>query len=217
MKKTSFLFLAFLSLLFSCNKDTFHNTADRVGISKVTYFPVLTVAGDNIMAVENGTAFTDPGVTAKAGSADVPVTTSGSVDTNTDGVYSLTYSAVNADGFAATTTRTVAVYTTAPDAAAQDLSGTYLRPATGVNVYWTKIAPGVYVITNPGGAAAGATLTVVAFNPTGYTVYVPSQRSSDGNTSSTTNETYSPGPPATYSWVFLNPGYGTSLRTFVKQ
>jgi len=168
------------------------------------------------MAVANGATFTDPGATAKAGSTDVPVTTSGTVNTSEDGVYTLTYTAVNVDGFSVTGFRTVAVYTTAEDAIANDFSGTYLRPATGVNVYWEKIAPGVYIVTNPGGAAAGTGLTVVAFNSSGTNIHVPSQRSSDGNTSSTSDEVYTVGSPSTYTWRFLNPGYGTGLRTFTK-
>lgn len=217
MKRISIVLLAFFSLFVSCSKDKIIDTKDQVGISKVTYYPILTMAGDANMAVANGGTFTDPGVTAKAGGNDVPVTTTGSVNTSQDGVYTITYSAVNKDGFSATTYRTVAVYTTAADAAAHDLSGNYLRPATGVIVNWKKIAPGVYLVTNPGGASGGGALTIIVFNPSGYTIHAPDQRSSDGNTSSTGSETYTPGSPAKYTWKFYNPGYGTGLRSFVQQ
>ncbi len=217
MKKISLIFFVCFLLLLSCNKDKINNTADQVGISKVTHFPVLTMAGSDVMAVANGSTFTDPGVTAMAGSDVVPVVVSGTVNTSQDGVYTISYSAVNSDGFSATTYRTVAVYTTAADAAAHDLSGNYLRGATGVTSTWDKIAPGVYLITNPGGASSGGSLTIIAFNSSGYTIHAPSQRSSDGNTSGTTTETFTPGTPDKYTWVFLNPGYGTGLRTFVKQ
>src|SRR5437868_13360444 len=96
------------------------------------------------------------------------------------GVYTLTYTATNSDAFSPTATRTVVVYQTAPDAAAHDLSGTYLRPATGVTSTWTKIAPGVYVVQNPGGAAAGTNLIVVAVNPSGFSIKIPEQIASDG-------------------------------------
>ena len=213
MKKI-FVLICCAITIFSCKKDKIVSTADEVGISKVTYFPILTVAGDPIIAVANGGTFTDPGVTAKAGTTTVPVTTSGTVNTGQDGVYTVNYTAVNKDGFSASASRTVVVYTTLPDAAAKDLSGTYLRAATGVNSYWTKLAPGVYIVANPGGAGSGSGLTVIAFNKTGNSISVPSQRSSDGNTSSATNITFT---PAQYSWVFQNPGYGTGLRTFIKQ
>lgn len=209
--------IVLIALISSCKKDPIINTPDRVGISKVTHFPILTITGQTNMAVPNGGTFTDPGVTAKVGSDDVPVTTSGTVNTSQDGVYTISYSAVNSDGFSATTYRTVAVYTTDASAAAHDFSGSYLRSATGELAIWEKIAPGTYLVTNPGGASSGETLTIIVFNPTGYTIHAPSQRSSDGNTSSTNDETFTPGSPDKYTWVFLNPGYGTGLRTFVKQ
>jgi hypothetical protein len=98
-----------------------------------------------------------------------------------------------------------------------DLSGNYLRAVTGVTAIWTKLAPGVYLITNPGGAASGTGLKVIAFNPTGFTVTIPSQTSSDANISGALNFTYTNGNPPSYTLVFLNPGYGTGVRTFVKQ
>ncbi len=217
MKKISIVIFACFSILLSCNKEKINNTPEQVGISKVTHFPILTMAGDNIMVVANGGTFTDPGVTAQVAGQEVPVNVDGAVNTSQDGVYAISYSAVNEDGFSATTYRTVAVYTTAPDAAAHDLSGDYLRAQTGVIATWNKIAPGVYIVTNPGGASSGGALTIIVFNPSGYTIHAPDQRSSDGNTSSTDNETFTPGSPDKYTWVFLNPGYGTGLRTFVKQ
>ena len=151
-----------------------------VGISKVTYYPNITLTGDPIIAVANGTAFTDPGVKATAGTTDVPVVTTGTVNTASDGVYTLTYTATNADGFSSNASRTVVVYTTAPDAAANDLSGTYLRAATGETSTWTKIAPGVYTVQNPAGATVGENLIVVAINPFGFTISIPEQQASDG-------------------------------------
>ena len=200
----------------SCSKDKIINTHDRVGISKVTYYPILTLTGNSIIAIPNGTAYTDPGVKAEAAGADVPVTTSGTVDANTDGVYTLTYSAVNSDGYSASATRTVAVYTTAPDAAANDLSGNYARTLNGSIATWTKIAPGVYTVFNPGGAP-GTNLTVVAINPSGFNISIPEQIASDGSPTSSTNESYTNSNPATYSWKIVNPTYGTALRTFIKQ
>lgn len=214
MKKISILVIALFSLV-SCNKDKINNTADKVGISKVTHFPILTVKGDNIIAIANGSTYNEPGVTAKAGDADVPVTTSGTVNTSQDGVYTLTYTAINSDGFSASATRTVAVYTTAADAASHDLSGTYLRTSNGSGAVWTKIAPGVYTVFNPGGAP-GTNLTVVAINPSGFKISIPSQMAGGALTYST-SEVYTNSNPPTYSWKIINPGYGTGLRTFVKQ
>jgi Domain of unknown function (DUF5011) len=215
-KRYVFLLIAFITIVVSCKKDPIINTPDRVGISKVTYYPIITLTGSSIIAIANGTAYTEPGVTAKAGSADVPVITTGSVDENTDGVYTITYSATNSDGFSSTAARKVVIYTTATDAAANDLSGTYLRPATGSSAVWTKIAPGVYSVFNPGGSP-GTNLTVVAINPSGFNISIPEQLASDGSPTSSTNESYTNSNPATYSWKIVNPGYGSALRTFIKQ
>jgi len=215
-RKYVFLLIAFVTMAVSCSKDKIINTHDRVGISKVTYYPILTLTGNSIIAIPNGTAYTDPGVKAEAAGADVPVTTSGTVDANTDGVYTLTYSAVNSDGYSASATRTVAVYTTAPDAAANDLSGNYARTLNGSIATWTKIAPGVYTVFNPGGAP-GTNLTVVAINPSGFNISIPEQIASDGSPTSSTNESYTNSNPATYSWKIVNPTYGSALRTFIKQ
>ncbi len=207
-----------LSVFTGCAKEEDIITTDtQVGHSRITFFPVLTLKGEEYMAVPRGGTYTEPGATATEGGTSITTSVSGSVNTATTGVYTLTYTATNKDGFSVTDTRTVAVYSTDADAAANDLSGNYLRAATGVTANWTKLAPGVYLITNPGGAATGNGLKVIAFNPTGFTVTIPSQTSSDGNTSGTSNFTYTNGNPPSYSLVFLNPGYGTGVRTFVKQ
>ncbi len=216
MKKISIIILALFFLIVSCNKDKINNTDEQVGISKVTNYPIITVEGDNIIVLANGSSFTDPGVSAKAGTSDVPVTTDGSVNTLKDGIYTLKYSAVNTDGFSASASRTVVIYTTAADAASHDLSGTYVRTSNGSAASWTKIAPGVYKVFNPGGAP-GTNLTVVAINPSGFTIDIPDQQASDGSITSSTDEVYTNSTPATYSWKIVNPGYGTALRIFVKQ
>ena len=216
MKKFIPLFYSLLAVLFfACNKDEIHNTEDQVGISRVTHFPVLTLNGDRYMTIEEGGTFTDPGIIATEGGAPITYTTDGSVNTGEVGVYDLTYTAVNKDGFPASLTRTVVIYSTESSAAGNDLSGTYIR-TNGVPSTWTKIAPGVYTVLNPGGAT-GVNLTVVAFNQTGNSIHIPDQTIGDGSTMTSAQEVYSPGPPATYTWQILNSGYGTQLRTFVKQ
>ncbi len=215
-KRFVFLLSVFVLIISSCKKDDIINTPEMVGISKVTYYPVLTLTGDVIMAVPNGTPYVEPGVKAEAAGSEVPVTTSGTVDSNTDGVYTLTYSAVNIDGYSASAVRTVVVYTTAADAAANDLSGNYARTNNGSVATWSKIAPGVYTVFNPGGAP-GTNLTVVAINPSGFNISIPEQLASDGSPTSSSDESYTNSNPPMYTWKILNPGYGTGLRTFVKQ
>jgi hypothetical protein len=218
--KQFLLLLSAACFISSCEKtEEIINTEDQVGHSRITFFPILTVKGDKYLPISVGGTFTDPGVEATEGGNAITATTAGTVDVNTPGVYTLTYTAVNKDGFSVSDTRNVIVYSTETSAAGNDFSGTYLRAATGETSTWTKIAPGVYTVLNPGGAAAGRSLMVVAINPTGYAIEIPEQTGSDGNTSASSDEVYTPGSPATYTWRYLNPGanYGTGLRIFVKQ
>lgn len=205
--------------IFSCQKDDFNYPEGTVGMSTITNFPVFTRKGSQYLVIAKGSSFTDPGIAAKEGTNDLKVTTTGTVNTNTVGVYTLNYSAVNKDGFSATSSRTVIV--TSPDATAtaNDFSGSYLRASTGQSAVWTKIGPGVYTVDNPGGAA-NVSLVAIALNQVGNRVYLPTQISSDGLTTSSSNENSTAGANGTlsqYSWVISNPGYGPALRTFVKQ
>ncbi|HEU4597219.1 MAG TPA: HYR domain-containing protein [Pyrinomonadaceae bacterium] len=94
------------------------NTAtdtQTVTVTDVTA-PVITVTGANPFTVECHTSFTDPGATAAdACDASVPVSASGSVDVNTPGTYTITYTATDDSGNAAApVTRTVNVVDTTP-------------------------------------------------------------------------------------------------------
>lgn len=218
MKKyIAILGLGILGLTFSsCRKEpSFNYPAGTVGISKVTQYPILTLKGTRVIVQPIGAAFTDPGATALEGTNPLTPVVTGSVNVNVAGVYTITYTATNRDGFPASIARTVAIYDTKPDAVANDFSGSYLRAATKASAVWTKLAPGVYSVLNPGGAA-GATLSVIAFNQTGSTINIPQQNASDGTSTTSANETYTIAT-SSYSWVIVNPGYGPSLRSFVKQ
>ena len=105
IKKLCFLVLS-LATLVSCSYEP------EIG-STVTIYPVITVTGANPYFVPVGTAYTDPGATAKAGTATVPVVITAigkyrgttTLDTNKADEYIVTYTATNSDGFAATATR----------------------------------------------------------------------------------------------------------------
>tara|TARA_B100000927_G_scaffold175988_1_gene141813 strand:+ start:24842 stop:25705 length:864 start_codon:yes stop_codon:yes gene_type:complete len=76
-----------------------------------TVFPVITILGDNPATVELGSTYTDAGATSDGGET---VSSSGSVDTNTIGTYTITYSATDTAGNTSTATRTVNVVDTTP-------------------------------------------------------------------------------------------------------
>ena len=219
MKKNN-LFLCVLITtvtMLSCNKDNFNYPAGKVGISTIVYFPAIAINGDRLTIITLGQSYTDPGATATLGSSTASYTTTGSVNVNTPGVYGITYTAVNSQGNAVSDWRTVVVI--GNDVTANDFSGTYARTSNGVTSTWTKTGNGIYSVENPGGAGVGVGETVIAVNYTGTKITIPRQIApAFGSEVSSSNETYTATPsPATYSWVFHNAAYGTSLRTFVKQ
>lgn len=90
--------------LTSCESE------DSKGLTSITYYPVLSlVGGDVILPV--GTAYTEQGCVATLNGVDVSdkVSVSGSVDSDQMGIYTITYSAVNEDGFSASISRNVFV------------------------------------------------------------------------------------------------------------
>lgn len=85
------------------------------GLVKVTHYATFELNGadeNNVTLVAVGSEFTDPGCVCMEGDTDITekVVASGNVDVNTMGVYYVTYSAENVDGFASSATRTVVVY-----------------------------------------------------------------------------------------------------------
>lgn len=224
MKIKTILFLLIgLVIISSCNKkDDFNYTDGTVGISSIVYFPIIATKGNRIIAVTQGSTFTDPGATATLNGATTTYTTTPTVNTATPGIYTLTYTAKNAQGFTATDWRMVVVAPTSvasdPVASTNDFSGKYLRAATGVTSTWTKIATGVYTVENAGGATSGVGLLVVAVNYSGNVISIPTQTDPYyGGTVSSSGAAYTKSTPAQYSWVFNASGYGTGVRTFVKQ
>ncbi len=77
--------------------------------------PVITLSGSATMTLTVGDTFTDPGASATDDvDGSVAVFTSGTVDTNTAGTYTLTYTAEDSSDNEATATRTVIVEEEAP-------------------------------------------------------------------------------------------------------
>lgn len=111
MKMKKNIFYIMLLLLTSATTLTSCDDDSSAGVTRITYYPVLTLQGEATMHVDKGTTFNDPGCSAEMNGEDVTsqVVTSGTVNTAKSGVYTVTYSAVNADGFSASTSRTVIV------------------------------------------------------------------------------------------------------------
>ncbi|HEX2533604.1 MAG TPA: DUF5011 domain-containing protein [Chitinophagaceae bacterium] len=175
MSKISQFLIALCLLVFAgCEKaDEINNTEDRIGHSRVTRFPVFTMEGDEFISIVKGGTYTEPGVTAAEGASALTVTTTGTVDASTPGVYELTYSATNKDGFAASVTRTVAVLPEAEQAGV-NIAGNYAN--TGSFSYvavMKKLAPGFYVADNVWGGGSAAIIPAYILTTDGKNLLVP--------------------------------------------
>jgi hypothetical protein len=174
MKKTvQFLFLSLIIVLGACNKDEIHNTDTQVGRSRITNFAVLQFSGAKNVSIVKGSAYTEPGVKAFEGGVEIPVKTTGAVNTATPGLYTLNYSATNKDGYSASTSRNVYVIPAAETPGA-DLSGKY--DYVGSTVYTstvTKIAAGVYSTDNCW--SGGSVIPITFISSDGLTLLIPQQ------------------------------------------
>jgi uncharacterized repeat protein (TIGR01451 family) len=82
---------------------------DQPGTANVP--PTLILNGDDQITLECGSGFTDPGATASVCGSSVNVTTTGTVNPNAPGTYTINYSAT-ANGFTVEATRIVTVQDT---------------------------------------------------------------------------------------------------------
>ena len=96
-----------------------YNVSDEAGNAAIavirtvnvvdTTAPVIIVVGGGAITHEQGTVYTDTGVTATDALSAIPVVTSGSVNTAAAGDYVLTYTATDSSANSTTVTRTVTV------------------------------------------------------------------------------------------------------------
>jgi hypothetical protein len=208
--KILYIFIALLSVtLTGCDEN------DTAEVSSITSYPVFVMEGDEISSiVSSGSAYVDPGVTATENGEDIEVTVSGSVNPSVPGVYTLTYSASNSDGFNGNVTRTVVV--TAEDVSGTDLSGDYKRNnvATNPTNTVTRLASGYYQASN--GSGDGNNLAHRFVHTGGTSLLVPVQQSRFGRVQGTGTIT---AVGYTISLQLLDPpNAGLTLnRSFTKQ
>lgn len=210
IKGLKYIGVTFLTvLLFACEPEKVSE-----GISDITFFPVITLKGAQWDEVPLGTKYVDPGVTAKEGDTEITAKVTGEVDEKTAGVYIIQYDAVNKDGYASTEYRYVGVID--PSAKVTDITGAYKRNAgEGGISNVTKVSGNLYYTNNIGGVAVpNAGLGVYFYYYTKGKLGVPFQLT-PGNSFEAINGTIIEG--VQYSWVVINPGYGTAVRTFIKQ
>lgn len=156
MKKLIYsLLLGLIATFTSCDK-----TSDDT--SKITHFVNFEMKGESTMFVALGSTYTEPGVIAMEGENDITSTmvTKGTVDVSKVGLYHISYSAKNIDGFAKSIQRAIYVY---DPTSATDISGTYKTaagsyrywladkaevPCVGYNVIISQIAPGIFNVSD---------------------------------------------------------------------
>jgi Domain of unknown function (DUF5011) len=213
MKKIVYrILLAALPVLIiaGCKKET---TADVSKVVKVSY-PEITLNGPALVVVATGGTYTDAGAKLKddiTGAITDIQPDNNPVNTAQPGLYVVTFSAKNANGFETTASRLVAVTGVTGTVNRQ---GTYLRTATGENCYITRIAEGVYELKNPAGFS-GSRDTKVYMVETTLNVYsCPPQPTADFGTMSVINISFN---ATGVTWNVVNPGFGTGTRTFIKQ
>lgn len=200
--------LGMIMLLGSCEGT------DTANVSFVTTYPVIELEGDEIMVIGLGTDYAEPGAVAKVGEEEVALETDGTVDSNTPGVYPVNYTAVNSDGYSRSTARQVVIYDPATDAI--DLSGSYVRAATGVTVTVTKIGPSTYHINDAGGLGE-IFLDVTFVHTQGDELVVPQQVAQSSGISVASIPGTGVITDDGFQWQLnASSTYGTALRVFTK-
>ena len=142
-----------------------------VTVNPDTTAPVITVISGTD-TVEQGSTWTDAGATADTGET---VTVSGSVDENTAGTYTITYTATDASGNVGTATRAVTVVDTTAPVITSGFIGTNLVENSGANQT-------IYTITDTEG--------VTSYSIAGVDAVLLSVNSSNGNVTLTANPDY---------------------------
>lgn len=106
MKKNLILLLsaALLVMATGCEKTS-------KGLTRITYYPIITLQGDNPFVVQLGGSYSEPGYSATLNGEDYTsnVQISSNVDSSVPGIYSVSYSATNPDGCSYSATRDVYV------------------------------------------------------------------------------------------------------------
>ncbi len=183
--------------------------------SDITFFADVQIIGDRTIAITEGNTFTDPGAISLINGEEVSFTTAGSVDTNTPGIYNLTYETINDEGFSATAKRTVVVLSSTPSI--YDLSGSWAR-TNGSPATVEQVSDRFYTHDNAGGVTGDNQLRITFYNVDDDLLYIPftqgasesgiSVESLDGQVQDSNNFTWN---------LNASTFYGTFTRVFERQ
>jgi hypothetical protein len=208
MKKIFYFLLAIIAV--SCTDISTDN------VSKVTNYPLMTLNGERTVILNQGDTYTELGAISMAGTEELPITLTGTVNTSIPDVYKLTYTSVNVDGFTATLTRAVVVLSTAPSTI--NLEGTFARNGTNLNNV-TKLADRKYTCDNATGFTNGSpdNLTLIFYNVDDIKIYAPYQENASSTGISAESNVGTIADKDHFSWViFASAVFGTATRSFTR-
>ena len=145
MKRAILFCCAVLAVCASCEK------VDHAVNQFVTVYPAITLAEGSTVVHQVGTPWKDPGVKAVLEGNDIThqLTIVDEVDPDVSGIYTVTYSFVNKDGFPSNSVRTVIVYDVA-NANPTDISGTYNSSLVEDSDGWSPKTYPVKITKGPG-------------------------------------------------------------------
>ncbi len=226
MKKLMIALAAGALLTQACNKEY-----DKVSEVKNVTYPTITFAGQPYYSINVGgdvPAFVATAYDSTLKERDsVSIVGIEDIDNTTPGLYIINARAANRYGFYSTSSIYVAV-TDIP--ATTDISGRYIRTATGGIVTVQKLARGLYQLDNLGGVArtaANASLLFPVFfaQSNDTTLLIPPQSTAAGTI--TVKDEYDHPNQAilhrsptdtNFKYAITSGGsFGTAVRTFKKQ
>lgn len=107
--KSKMIYIAASLLLLTLGFSSCEKKSE--GLTSITYYAELELIGGDVVGLNIGGTYVDPGYKATMNGKDVTsqVKVTDNINPAKKGVYSVVYSVVNADGFASTASRTVIV------------------------------------------------------------------------------------------------------------
>lgn len=215
LARTSILGLLTLFAVPGCKTD------DTDNISVIRTFPLLELKGPTVTTVNLGGTFSDPGVKATLGGQNIAPRIRGNVNTAAVGVYTLSYTVKNPEGDSLTVIRSIGVVDPAAIPTFPDLTGTYVRAATGGVANVTNLGNGLYMTDNLGAVPTSSSAKYPAyFVQTSATAFeMPPQIIPGVGQFDFTSEgiVFNGGAVESIAYIVLGPGFGTARRILVKQ
>lgn len=204
-----YLYLASTIIFLSCDAE---ETND---VSLVTNYATVEIIGDLTTIINVGDSFTDLGATSVIAGSPAEYNTTGSVDTNSPGVYTLTYETINADGFPASARRVVIVMSTTPSI--YDLSGSWAR-TNGSPATVAQISDRIYTHDNAGGVQGDDQLMITFYNVDDNLLYIPFQENASASGISVESLDGAIQDNDNFTWnLNASTFYGTFTRVFERQ